>query len=75
MDALVSMALAGIGGLIWFARLEGEVRALKDVIVAQAQTIRTLTDGHGQLQVKVAEELGRIRESLARIEGRLGDVE
>lgn len=69
------MALIGVG--VWLLRGEGRTNANADAITSMGKrmdtlelTIKTLENAHGALALKLVEELGKIRESLARIEGR-----
>lgn len=67
----VALGSALIGSIIWFARLEGRIKnneMCADSIEKQLDLLRVK---HEALDNRVLEELSRVRESLARIEGSL----
>lgn len=64
------IALAALGFVIWLVRLEGRVNAASDKAEMAAVAIKSLQHSHSILEIKVLEELGKVRESLARIEER-----
>lgn len=64
--------------IVWLVRLEGRVNAgdqrcedLDDKQKLLAQAVNATDRAHNALSMKVVEELGRIREALARIEGQI----
>lgn len=72
----------GIGIIVWFIRLEGRVKALErennllQTTLSSAQAAQAaLSEAHGALNLKLSEELGKFRECLARIEGKLAGIE
>lgn len=72
--ALLGFVLAG---MIWGLRLEGAVKSQGKALEQMSKrcdtqdlTMHALESGHNALSLKVSEDLGKIRESLARIEGK-----
>lgn len=73
-------ALAGwewiIGGaisfVVWLVRLEGKLSYVEKSGVETQKDVDELRIKHEALDVKIVEQLARIRESLARLEGKLG---
>jgi len=61
----------GAGYVAWLFRLEFRVKRSEERHVEFLNALTALTVKHESLDSKVIEELSRIRESLARIEGRL----
>lgn len=55
----------------WLFRLEFRVKRIEERDIEFFNALTSLTVKHESLDSKVIEELSRIRESLARIEGRL----
>lgn len=74
IDTLFKVA-GGTGGggmLVGFLfSLNGRLKSLEKDVESQEQQIIGLQRDHGNLELKLSEELGNIRESLGRIEGRL----
>jgi len=62
---------AAVGFLIWLLRLEGRINHAEIMNGALARDLEHLHGKHEALDNKVVESLSQIRESLARIEGRL----
>lgn len=60
-----------VGVIIWFIRLEGRVKACEKFGDMLGKEIDNVIIKHEALDSRVVEELARIRESLARIEGGL----
>lgn len=67
----IQIGLAVLGVVIWLVRLEGKVKSNEDANDRTQKDVDTLRVKHESLDSKIVEELGRIRESLARLEGRL----
>lgn len=64
--------LAGLIGLVvWAVRLEGKINALEDDYDQLKTEHNSLRAEHNALNSSTLQELSKIRESLARIEGRL----
>lgn len=55
----------GIGFIVWLVRLEGMASQTR-------REVDALRVKHEALDSKIVEQLGEVRESLARIEGRMG---
>jgi hypothetical protein len=70
---LIALFIAGLGALIWLIRLEGRVNQVERYVEVLNTAIKAVESSHNQLALKVVEDLGKIRESLARIEGRISD--
>lgn len=64
-------ALAVIGTIIWLVRLEGRVNSNEKRCDAMDTAVKTVSEAHGTLQLQISNELGSIKESLARLEERL----
>lgn len=78
-DSLVVLGLAALGGVVWLVRLEGKIRgverengALGKALEATQTSLKAVQEGHHNLSIRVVEQLGNIRETLARIEERIG---
>jgi len=63
---------SALGIVIWLIRLEGRVIQGDRDHSETTKQIDILRTKHDSLDSKVVEELARVRESLARIEGALG---
>lgn len=70
-------ATALVGVIIWLIRGEGRTNAIEKAHAAAEKRVdtlelalKTVESAHGALSLKLVEELGKIRESLARIEER-----
>lgn len=63
---------SALGIVIWLIRLEGRVIQGDRDHAETTKQIDILRTKHDSLDSKVVEELARVRESLARIEGVLG---
>lgn len=59
-------------GLIWLVRLEGKVKYIQDANKETQKDVDELRVKHEALDSKIVEQLAQIRESLARLEGKLG---
>jgi len=60
-----------LSAVIWLVRLEGKVKQMDRLIAIQEREMDALRVKHENLDSKIVESLGQIRESLARLEGRL----
>lgn len=63
--------LSIIGLIVWLVRLEGRVGECFRYIQAVDKKVEILQIKHESLDSKTVEQLGQVRESLARIEGAL----
>ena len=64
--------IASIALIVWLVRLEGKI-AYTDRLANEAQKdVDDLRSRHEGLDSKIIAQLGAVRESLARLEGRLG---
>lgn len=70
-STLVSLALAGIGAVVWLVRLEGLVKQNTKLIEYEQKRIDILSSKLDMFDSKLMKELGNLRESVARIEGYL----
>lgn len=68
----VGLGSALIGVIVWFARLEGRIKNGELTTGGIEKQLDLLRVKHEALDNKVLEELSRVRESLARIEGLMG---
>jgi len=80
------MEIAGMSGLtewvevigvvvafiVWLVRLEGKLSYIEKSGNETQKDVDELRIRHEALDVKIVEQLARIRESLARLEGKLG---
>ena len=66
-----TLAGAGLSSVVWLVRLEGKVKAQEHLTAQLENSISLLREKHENLDSKIVGELTRIRESLARLEGRL----
>lgn len=64
--------LSLLGLIVWLVRLEGRASHSKELIIDCQKDIAEMRIKHESLDSKVVEQLSQVRESLARIEGRLG---
>lgn len=71
LQLYVTLAGAGVSGVVWLVRLEGKVKAQEKLIDTLSDSVALLREKHENLDSKIVGELTRIRESLARLEGRL----
>ncbi len=70
-ELLMAVGGAVLSGVVWSIRLEGKVSAQEKLIDSQQKQIDILHEKLSTLDSKIVDELTRIRESLARLEGRL----
>lgn len=66
-DSTIQVILSGVGLVVWLIRLEGKVLASEKANTETQKDVDALRIDHS----KIADDLARIRESLARIEGGL----
>lgn len=71
LKALWPVLLGGIGGVVWLVRLEGKIEATKKANEETQKDVDALRIEHNSLNHQTVKQLSEIRESLARIEGRL----
>ena len=58
--------------IVWLVRLEGKLSYIEKSGNETQKDVDELRIRHEALDVKIVEQLARIRESLARLEGKLG---
>jgi hypothetical protein len=68
---ILTSIIAFTGAVVWMVRLEGKVNNNEKSVDNAQKDIDALRIKHESLDSKVVQELITIRESLARIEGRL----
>ena len=68
-DQIVYAIGSLVGVIIWFIRLEGRVKACEKFGDLLGKEIDAVIIKHEALDSRIVEELARVRESLARIEG------
>lgn len=61
-----------VGLVVWLVRLEGRLSAVDKANMETQKDIDDLRTRHEALDSKIVEQLAQIRESLARLEGKLG---
>lgn len=61
-----------ISFIVWLVRLEGKMSYVEKSGLETQKDVDELRTRHEALDVKIVEQLARIRESLARLEGKLG---
>lgn len=69
---IVQVLVVAVGTVIWLIRLEGRVDAATRANVETQKDIDDLRVRHENLDTKIVEQLTQVRESLARLEGKLG---
>jgi hypothetical protein len=58
--------------VIWLVRLEGKIKAVDTFSTETQKDVDDLRSRHEALDSRIIEQLARIRESLARLEGKFG---
>lgn len=64
--------LSVIAIVVWLVRLEGKVKQCEDSAIRHERWQEVMDEKHSNLDSKIVDQLGQIRESLARLEGKLG---
>ena len=64
--------LAILGFVVWLVRLEGKINHVERLAEEAQKDVDNLRIKHESLDSKIVEQLGEVRESLARLEGALG---
>ncbi|OPZ24513.1 MAG: hypothetical protein BWZ03_00146 [bacterium ADurb.BinA186] len=67
-----AILIAFVSGLVWLVRLEGRVNHGETNQASLKERVDILQTKHDSLDSKLVAQLSDVRESLARIEGRLG---
>jgi uncharacterized protein YoxC len=70
----LEIALVGIGLIVWLVRLEGKISQVQRLVDEAQKDIDVLRTKHEGLDTKIVEQLGEVKQSLARLEGRLGII-
>lgn len=68
----LEILLAAIALIVWLVRLEGKLGHVERLANEAQKDVDVLRTKHEGLDTKIVEQLGAVRESLARLEGRLG---
>lgn len=68
----IEVISVGVLALIWLVRLEGRISAVDKANIETQKDVDELRTKHEALDSKIIEQLAQIRESLARLEGKLG---
>lgn len=68
----LEVILAVIALIVWLVRLEGKISQVQRLADEAQKDVDVLRTKHEGLDNKIVEQLGAVRESLARLEGRLG---
>lgn len=78
-EIYLSAGTLALAGIIWLVRLEGKVMGQRALIAAQdkradsqEKRLDALQEKHAEMDSRIVNELSKIRECLARMEGRLG---
>lgn len=71
IELILSLVTALVIVVVWLVRQEGKIAALEARVTAQENRQSVLQEKHENLDSRIMIELTRIRESLARMEGRL----
>lgn len=68
----LQIVLAALALVVWLVRLEGKIAFAERLAVDVQKDVDVLRTKHEGLDSKIIDQLGAVRESLARLEGRLG---
>jgi uncharacterized protein YoxC len=68
----IEAIVAAITLIVWLVRLEGKIAHTERLANEAQKDVDVLRTKHEGLDTKIVEQLGAVRESLARLEGRLG---
>lgn len=71
LKALWPVLISCTGFIVWLVRLEGRIEAVKASNQETQKDVDALRIEHNTLNHQTVKQLAEIRESLARIEGRL----
>lgn len=71
LEALATLGGGALTFIIWLVRLEGRLKQNERDITENAKDIDILRARHEDLDSRVLKELMEVKQSLARIEGRL----
>lgn len=66
------VVVALVAYVVWLVRLEGMTKQNREAISEVQKDVDQLRTKHEMLDSKIVEQLGAVRESLARLEGKLG---
>lgn len=72
LEAAWQPIIASIGVVVWLVRLEGKIKSCEDANYRHERWQEVMDEKHSNLDSKIVDQLGQIRESLARLEGKLG---
>jgi hypothetical protein len=64
--------LGALAFTVWLVRLEGKISQVESLAIEAQKDVDVLRTKHESLDSKIVEQLGQVRESLARLEGALG---
>lgn len=74
-QAIVTLVLAGLAGIVWLVRLEGRVNHVEKLNSARYDELKERVSAqevrHEALDSRLLDEVSKLRESTARIEGYL----
>lgn len=68
----LELVVAVIGVVVWLVRLEGKLLQQERLVTEAQKDIDVLRTQHEGVYAKIADQLSAVRESLARLEGKLG---
>lgn len=68
----IEAILAGIALIVWLVRLEGKNSYNERMIIEAQKDIDAIRATHNEVYNKIADQLSDVKQSLARLEGRLG---
>jgi len=72
IDTFWPLFVASVGALVWLVRLEGKVSSNLKSIERLDNWAGLMEEKHSNLDSKIVNELSEIKQSLARLEGKLG---
>ena len=72
MSDTIQIIASGVAVVVWLVRLEGKINAADKSNLETQKDVDELRIKHEELDSKIIEQLSKIRESLARLEGSLG---
>jgi len=64
LSALVTLSLAGVGGLAWIFKLQGDLRVLKQQLEGEIELRKALQNQLNGLEQSIVRKLERIEDKL-----------
>jgi hypothetical protein len=72
LERYFEILIAVLAFVVWLVRLEGKIGHVERLAEEAQKDVDNLRIKHESLDSKIVEQLGEVRESLARLEGALG---